>query len=1003
MLKPSVTTAIFSLFLFQGLALGEELLRDDFDRYNTQTWGGKPESAKMVFRNELNQTDGSLRLSPKEGGCHIVSDEKFRRASLEFEVKASSLSRDSTIFYYFGFHNTQPWTQDLLWLVVQDNVIKLQARENGGPFHELRVGEMPLGRWVKFSMIRDGKHVTLKMDGKTVADFSAPEVSDRPMSAFFGANTIRGATFADLQVDSIQVDGDPNSQGTSARQIRQPGEEEMRLLSSQEKFTGPGWETGMKDGIITLSSPESFYALSVTEGLAWKRIDRISTSGVIAGMTPDSLSPLYTVKAGDRELDSRDLPLKKLTLSADRPRLEIVQFDSNTGVEAVFSAELGGDSGLVLSLRITNRRDAALPVQPIFPVLQNIRIAGDLDGMGYFFPWRGGLMGSVRCNLATEYGGLGWMQVMAAFNAKARSGIFFFPEDATGMIKGLMLKKAFKGGADKLNFNEIIYPGDLPGLNLATTDGLGMACYYPRRNLAPGESMVMPTTRLKAYAGDWREPLKEYVAWTRGWYRPVTSPRWFRDSYVFLNQHPQSYYDKETKNYKGAKALQGSENVVQWAFWESLKAPHVGPHYNGNPEYQPGDFVPSIARGGLDSFKKEIDAYRQKGARFTPYINYRFCLRASEVGTKHEDWAAIKEPGGDYTWLPFPPENLNMCFYESDKWPAFLAETCKRLVSETGIDGVYLDELCLQYPCHNPSHEHAKRGESTSTADMARNLTMVRNAMQEVNPEAILMTEHAGSDYMSQFINGSWDQTFFQAFPFAEQYFDANRLVYFRFCFPSFKLVEWGMSKRHVNRYFFNGMGWDFGTGDTALSRVLGHTLKETSDAISTLTPEPLVGTSHAGLLANRFDAPDKIVYTLYNVHDQPLTGFISEQAPFAGHYVELVDDVEIGASPSGKLSLSIPPETVRAVVLLKNILKASVSAGNVAVSVPDDFRQGELRVYPDLDDSQLLSSKGVKIDLREGRAEFSIDQTFAARPRRLILKLCRNGYLQDERILEIN
>jgi hypothetical protein len=286
---------------------------------------------------------------------------------------------------------------------------------------------------------------------------------------------------------------------------------------------------------------------------------------------------------------------------------------------------------------------------------------------------------------------------------------------------------------------------------------------------------------------------------------------------------------------------------------------------------------------------------------------------------------------------------------------------------------------------------------------MARNLTMVRNAMQEVNPEAILMTEHAGSDYMSQFINGSWDQTFCQAFPFAEQYFDANRLVYFRFCFPSFKLVEWGMSKRHVNRYFFNGMGWDFGAGDTALSRVLGHTLKETSDAISTLTPEPLVATSHAGLLANRFDAPEKIVYTLYNVHDQPLTGFISEQAPFAGHYVELVDDVEIGASPSGKPSLSIPPETVKAVVLLKNILKASVSTGNVAVSVPDDFRQGELRVYPDLDDSQLLSSKGVKIDLREGRAEFAIDQTFAARPRRLILKLCRNGYLQDERILEIN
>ena len=178
--------------------------------------------------------------------------------------------------------------------------------------------------------------------------------------------------------------------------------------------------------------------------------------------------------------------------------------------------------------------------------------------------------------------------------------------------------------------------------------------------------------------------------------------------------------------------------------------------------------------------------------------------------------------------------------------------------------------------------------------------------------------------------------------------------------------------------------------------------MKENGDAISTLTPQPLVPTTHPKLLVNRFDATDKIVYTFYNVDEKPLTGFILEQPPFAGHYVELVEDVEIEASPSGKLSLSIPPETVRAVVLLKNILKASVSAGNVAVSVPDDFRQGELRVYPDLDDSQLLSSKGVKIELREGQAEFAIDQRFAARPRRLILKLRLNGHLLDESILDI-
>jgi hypothetical protein len=990
------------LLLCQFPVLGDELLRDDFDRYNPQTWGAKPGAAEIVFRNELNQTNGAVRLRPKEGSCHIFSDEQFRRASIEFEVKANTLSRDSSIFYYFGFHNTQPWTQDLLWLVVQDNAIKLQAKENGGRPYERQLGEMPVGKWVKIALIRNGKQVTVRMDGKTVADFSAPEVSDRPMSAFFGANTIRGATMADLQVDGVQIDGDAKAQAADLRPPRQLSQDERRLAAKREAFSGPGWKTAMADGVITLSSPAVSYAFSVKDGLCWKAIDRFSASGTIPGLKPGSAAAIYAVKVGDRELDSRDLPLTKVVLSAARPRLEMVQADAQAGLKAEVAAELKSDGSLVLSLRLTNQSASAQPVRPTFPLLQNLEIAGDLDGLGYFFPWRGGLMGTVPCNLATEYGTLGWMQVMAAFNAKARSGIFFFPEDATGMLKGLMLKKTVKGGQDKVNFNEIVHPADLPTLNLAPADGLGMACYYPARSLAPGAAMTLPTTRLKAYAGDWREPLQEYVAWTKGWYRPLPKPRWFQDSYTFLNQHPPSYYDQETKNYKGAKALQGSESVAQWAMWESLKVPYAWSGFNGSPDYQPGDFVPAIARGGLKSFKQEIAAYHQKGTRFTPYINYRFCLRASEVGTRHEDWAAIANPGGDYHTPPFPKEILCMCFYDRDKWASFLAASCQRLVKDSGMDGVYLDELAIQQPCYNPLHEHLRNGpRQTSTKRLAENLAMVRNAMKAANPDAILMTEHAGSDYLTQFIDGSWDQTFCQAFPFAEQYYDANRLCYFRFCFPSFKLAEWGMSKRHVNRYFFNGMGWDFGAGDTALSRVLGNTLKETSDAISTGTPEPLVPTSHAQLLANRFNAPDKVVYTLYNVHDQPITGFIAEAAPFAGHYVELVDDEELGGGPAGTLALTIPPETVKGVALLKNILQASVSGENVSVSVPAAFRQADLRVYPDLDDSQLLVSKGVKINLRDGQAKFAIGQTFATRPRRVILKLCQDGYLVDERVLK--
>ncbi len=984
-------------------AILEELLRDDFDRYNSQTWGTAPVGAEIVFRNQLNQTNGSIRMNPRAGGCYIISDEMFREASMEFEVKVNSLSTDSTNFYYFGFHNTQPWTRDLLWLVVQDSSIKLQARENGGAFFEQQIGNIPFDRWVKFVISRKGKQVVVEMDGRAVLDLKRPEFSDSPMSAFFGANTISGSKRADLQVDSVQVNGDPALQAAALRETRLISEEEKVIASRSQSVSGGDWEVVMHDGEIRLSNPEASYAFSLLEGIQWSAVDRREGDGSVPAISPGTACPLYVLRAGDQNLDSRDFPLEEVSVSPGKPRFEVVQYDPTSGLSTRFEAELRDDSSLGLSLEVTNRSGVEQVLQTTFPVLQNIEIDGKLDNLNYFFPWRGGLLGTVASSLATEYGGLGWMQVMAVFNSEARSGIFFYPEDATGTTKGLMLKKAFPGSEDRVNFSEVLYPEEMPSINLAPSSGMGMAVYYKRQALQPGGAIAFPTTRLKAYDGDWREPLDEYVAWTREWYRPVKVPRWFKESYTFLNQHPQSYYDNEKDEYIGARALVGSEHVVQWAFWESLKVPHVGPNYNGHPEYQPGDFVPSIHRGGLATFNAEIAAYRAKGTRFVPYINYRFCLRASEVGTQHTDWAAIRKPGGDYIWSPWPEENLNMCFYDQDKWAAFIASTTQRLVRDTGMSGIYLDELPLQHACFNPAHRHLQNGSPTSKQDMAESLTMVRDAMKAADPQAVLWTEHVGSDYMSQFIDGSWTQTYCRAFPFTEKYFDANRLVYFRFLFPSVKLAEWGSSERHINRYFFNGMGWDFGTGDRALSRVLGNILKANSDAIQTMTPEPLVPTSHPGLLANRFDAPGKIVYTLYNVHDQGITAFISEPAPFEGHYVELVDDVEISPDGTGQMQLTMAPETVKAVVLLRNILEVSQTGGKVVVSVPEEFASSELLVYADVDDSHLLSSKGIAMSLNDGSAEFTVEQTFDFHPRRLIIKLQEDGYLQDQRVLVIS
>lgn len=981
----------------------QELLRDDFDRFNSQTWGAPPPDARIVFRNQLNQTNGSLRLNPAAGGSHIISDEMFREASIEFEAKANALSNDSTIFYYFGFHNTQPWTHDLLWLVVQDSTIKLQARENGGPFFEMVLCDMPLERWVKFRMTREGKRVVVLMDGEVIADVTAPEISDRPMSAFLGANSVGGVYPADLQVDSVQVDGDPVVQSQALREPRAMTAKEKALVTSRKVTSGANWTVSMANGQVTLAGPEASYSFTLNEGITWNAIDRIASGKHVSGLAAKGGSPIYSLRVGDTEVDSRDLEITAIEQPSELPRLKVTQRDPESGVVVHFAVDLRADASLALHLQITNASNVERVVAPAFPIIKNVEIDKEMAGLSYFFPWRGGLMGKVPANLSTEYGGLGWMQVIAAFNEKSRSGIFFYPEDSTGILKGLMLKKTVRSSEDRVNFSEIIHPADMPSLNLAASDGMGMATYYFREPLAPGASFRLPVTRLKAYEGDWREPLREYTAWVKEWYKPVAVPRWFQDSYTFLNQHPPSYFDKVSGRYIGAAALQGSEHVVQWAFWESLKVPHVGPNFNGYPQYQPGDFVPSIARGGVEPFREEITAYRQKGTRFVPYINYRFNLRASEVGTRHPDWAAMREPGSDFRWPPFPEEVLLMSFYDPSKWPSFMAESAERLVGETGMNGVYLDELPLQYPNYNPSHMEFQKGRSTSTEGMKQSLTLVREALKRADPDAVLWTEHVGSDFMSQFIDGSWTQTFHEGFPFSEQFFDDNRLVYFRFAFPSVKLAEWGSSKRHVHRFFFNGMGWDFGTGNRGLSRILGNALREVSDAINTMTPEPLVPTTHPKLLANRFDSQDKIVYTFYNVSDQPITGFILEPAPYKGHYVDTIDDVELPAANGAAPRITLGAESVKAVVLFRDNLAVSRQGRTIHVESDKNMDSPTLEVFADEDDSHLLSSRGARVVLNNGRASFRVDELFATNPRRLIIKLKEGDYLVDQRIVKMS
>jgi hypothetical protein len=82
----------------------------------------------------------------------------------------------------------------------------------------------------------------------------------------------------------------------------------------------------------------------------------------------------------------------------------------------------------------------------------------------------------------------------------------------------------------------------------------------------------------------------------------------------------------------------------------------------------------------------------------------------------------------------------------------------KRVLKETGADGIRLD--CVGYQlgdCFAPDHKHVpyeEPGLSEWNKAMAETVRRVRKAMDEVNPSAVLMTEHPGYDYLFAALDG---------------------------------------------------------------------------------------------------------------------------------------------------------------------------------------------------------------------------------------------------------
>ena len=737
-------------------------------------------------------------------------------------------------------------------------------------------------------------------------------------------------------------------------------------------------------------------------GLQWEQI-----SNKVQGFNclfDGSNTPVFKLFCDGLLVDSSDFIVDNITSKNTPDGNEVTVYLCHRDLQLYATLVIVADASHQMrwSLKLRNDSGSSMNIQPIFPIIGRIQM-GLLQDNQYFYPWQSGIIADASASWSTEYGGLAFMQVMGVFNPVLGSGIYTYPKDSNGGFKGLVLKKIYYGQAPivTVTTSNTCLPQEMPPADVLDSidDGLGLAYYYPKKNMVAGGEYILPETVIAVGQRDWKDALKDYSSWAYTWYDHVQTPAWFKNCFTFAGEHDNAFYSNFYNKYIRSEG-NCFQHLTEWAFWWQYTERSDLSWENAVEKWQPGDYYYNADRGGLASFKTEIQKVQAKGTRFTVYTDHQFAWSEGDIGsTNGQAWARMSLPGTYALYNGNSSEKWLECFYESDAWADWYANLCGNIIRDTGMDGIYLDELSRIFPCYNPAHAHYQQDQFPMSAiRMGQNILKVRNAVIAANSDATVRVEHVGSDYLSQYVDGVWDSSTLTELTYIMQH-DKNGLNYFRFCFPQCKLASLGDSDDMPKHCFFNGIGV---ASTTEYAQKMGQVLRENGDAFVSLTPEPLVSTRVANVLANKFPIDTKTIYTVYNKSNQYLNTAIMDIESKAGcHYVELVNDNVVSATSTGgkdQLTFAIDVNEVLCIAQFQNNIQIGPEVSNViAVTVTQPVTNGVLAAWLNTDTSQYGLKHAKIITLTNNQANVNVVSLFGRRGK-LIFKYLLNDNVLDQK-----
>lgn len=686
------------------------------------------------------------------------------------------------------------------------------------------------------------------------------------------------------------------------------------------------------------------------------------------------------------------------------------------------------NEGLRLGLNLVNAGDSPVSFKLAFPHLASLAASNTPAEDYFFYPWGGGIIADTPATIRRGYGDHEALyQMMDLFSPSRGGGLYLRADDCEGWHKTLALRKHLPGkpevGAEATYVRTAEeYKWTNP---LEAVEGTGIAYEYLRRTRERGRAFAPADAVLAAHPGDWHVAMKAYADWAhRVWkFRPYPSrlrsvhhmvaAGWGQDI-LFKDGKYRTDFIRPPDPGTG-RTITDCIELMSWWDWSPLGpwstpldklkdvlSPAVlkawEPYFVKDPvtgqmmwNNQPGDYDGYNERfGGLPAFRKAVQTCKNLGALVTLYTDPFRLDDACKSGRKYgKVWSVVGPDGKDTKDY----EVWNPC-HDVAEVRQWVADTMRRVMRETGADGIRLDEYGhAGWACFSDRHQHTyeERGVSQWLKATAETTRMVHAAMDEVKPGLVLTTEHPGYDYLMQYLEGciTYDLTV-QACPLRPLECNLQR-----FSFPECKAYELDHRGADLDskKKFWNAVE----SFDRYYPTNMHAILRENEDAYQSRDCTPLhVSREQAQYVyANRFAGGGKTLYHLYNATGHTFEGTALTLGVGPGQHVfDLLNCQEavLEKRPDGnsqQVRVYLPREGVACLAQMPKRL--SVTRNGSTLTVSARLPGGGCRLaLSDLQGERLLSQ-----DARSGENTMDLSRLRAgAGP--LCVKLLRDGLLVD-------